>query len=151
MLAVTRLATAVGLLLVAGAAIAQPADSLPRVGYLSPGSPSDPARLRRFEAFRKVLRELGYVEGRNIVIESRWAEGNYDRYPALASDLVRVKSDVIVAVGGAATQATKQATGSIPIVMSTVTDPVGGRLVKSLAHPEGNVTGLSLMAPDIVG
>ena len=151
MLAVTRLATAVGLLLVAGAAIAQPADSLPRVGYLSPGSPSDPARLRRFEAFRKVLRELGYVEGRNIAIESRWAEGNYDRYPTLAADLVRAKANVIVTVGGAATQATQQATKTIPIVMSVVLDPVGSRLVASLARPEGNTTGLSQMAPDIVG
>jgi len=91
------------------------------------------------------------VEGQNIAIETRWAEGNYDRYPALAADLVRVKANVIVAVGGAATQAAQQATRTIPIVMSVVLDPVGSRLVTSLARPEGNITGLSIMASDIVG
>ena len=130
---------------------AQQRDQIPRVGYLSPGSPDDQVRLRRFEAFRQGLRELGYAEGQNIAIESRWAEGNYDRYAVLAADLVRVKSNVIVAVGGAATQAVQQATRTIPIVMSTVLDPVGSRLVTSLARPGGNVTGLSIMAPDIVG
>jgi putative ABC transport system substrate-binding protein len=70
---------------------------VPRVGYLHPGSHSDPARQRRFDAFRKGLRELGYVEGQSIAVESRWAEGKYDRYPALAADLVRSKVDVIVA------------------------------------------------------
>ena len=102
-LAVTRLASAAVLLLLAaplGTAAAQPREKVPRVGYLSPGSSSDPARLRRFEAFRQGLRELGYAEGQNIAIESRWAEGQYDRYPALAADLVRLKADVIVAVGG---------------------------------------------------
>jgi len=154
MLAVARRAAAVVLLLAAdllGPAAAQSLEKSPRVGYLSPGSPSDPARLRRFEAFRQGLRELGYVEGQNITIESRWAEGNYDRYPALAADLVRGKANVIVAVGGAATQAVQQATRTIPIVMSVVLDPVGSRLVTSLARPEGNITGVSLMAPDIVG
>jgi putative ABC transport system substrate-binding protein len=139
------------LLLVAATATTQPGESLPRVGYLSPGSPSDEARLRRFEAFRRVLRELGYVEGRNIAIESRWAEGNYDRYPALAADLVRANAKVIVAVGGATVQAVQQATRTIPIVMSAVLDPVGSGLVTRLARPDGNVTGLSLMAPEIVG
>jgi putative tryptophan/tyrosine transport system substrate-binding protein len=107
--------------------------------------------VRRFEAFRQGLRELGYVEGQSIALEPRWAEGNYDRYPALAADLVRVKSNVIVAVGGAATQAVQQATTTIPIVMSAVLDPVGSGLVTNLARPGGNVTGLSIMAPDIVG
>jgi putative tryptophan/tyrosine transport system substrate-binding protein len=133
------------------AAGAQQGDQIPRVGYLSPGSPSDLVRLRRFGAFRQGLRDLGHVEGQNIAIESRWADGNYDRYPALAADLVRVKSKVIVAVGGAATQATQQATKTIPIVMSVVLDPVGSRLVASLARPGGNITGVSVMAPDIVG
>src|SRR6058998_1085542 len=91
-----------------GTAAAQPAEKIPRVGYISPGSSSDPARLRRFEAFRQALRERGYVEGQNIAIESRWAEGKYDRYPALAADLVRLKVDVIVAMSGAATQAAQQ-------------------------------------------
>src|SRR5712691_12560 len=90
-------------------AAAQPREKVPRVGYLSPGSPSDPARQRRLEAFRQGLRELGYVEGQNVAIESRWADGQYDRYPALVADLVRSKVDVIVAVGGRATQVVQQA------------------------------------------
>jgi putative ABC transport system substrate-binding protein len=133
------------------AAIAQPPEKVPRVGYLSPGSPSDPFRERRFEAFRQGLRELGYVEGQTIALESRWAEGKYERYPALAADLVREQVDVIVTVGGAATQATQHATKTLPIVMSVVIDPVGSGLIASLARPGGNVTGLSIMAPDLVG
>ncbi len=153
-LAVIRPATAVVLLLLSaslGTAAAQPRERVPRVGYLNPGSSSDPLRQRRLEAFRQGLRELGYVEGQNIAIESRWAEGRYDRYPALAADLVRLKVDVIVAQSGAATQATQQATRTIPIVMSLVLDPVGIGLVPSLARPGGNVTGTSFMAPDLVG
>ena len=147
--AALRFATAVVLLLVAmplATAVAQSREKGFRIGYLSPGSSTDPARLRRFEAFRQGLRELGYVEGRGIAIESRWAEGKYDRYPALAADLVGLNVDVIVTVGGAATQAAKQATRTIPIVMSVVIDPLGGGLVPSLARPGGNVTGLSVMA-----
>jgi ABC-type uncharacterized transport system substrate-binding protein len=132
-------------------AAAQPREKVPRVGYLSPGSPSDQARQRRFEAFRQGLREQGYVDGQNVAIESRWAEGKYDRYPTLAADLVRLKVDVIVTVGGAATRAVQQATRTIPIVMSVVIDPVGSGFVPSLAHPGGNVTGLSMMAADLVG
>ena len=107
-LAVIRPATAVVLLLLSaflGTAAAQPPEKVPWVGYLALGSHSDPGRQRDLEAFRQGLRELGYVEGQNIAIESRWAEGKYDRYPALAADLVRSKVDVIVAVSGAATQA----------------------------------------------
>jgi len=140
-----------GLLDTTLAAGAQQAGKVYRVGYLSPGSPSDPGRQRRFEAFRQGLRELGYVEGQNIAIESRWAEGQYDRYSALAADLVRLKVDVIVAVGGRATQDAQQATRTIPIVMSVVIDPVGSGLVASLARPGGNVTGLTVMASDLVG
>src|SRR3989442_11327594 len=148
----TFLATLAGGLLAAPlAAKAQPREKVPRVGYLSPGSPSEPFRRRRFEAFRQGLRELGYVEGQNIAIESRWAEGKYDRYSALAADLVRLKVDVIVAVGGRATQDAQQATRTIPIVMSVVIDPVGSGLVASLARPGGNVTGLTIMASDLVG
>ncbi len=132
-------------------ATAQPPQKVPRVGYLTPGSPSDLARQRRFEAFRQGLRELGYVEDQNIAIESRRAEGKYDRYSALADDLVRLKVDVIVAVGGRATQDAQQATRTIPIVMSVVIDPVGSGLVASLARPGGNVTGLTIMASDLVG
>ncbi len=140
-----------GLLAAPLAAGAQQAGKVYRVGYLSPGSPSDPGRQRRFEAFRQGLRELGYVEGQSITIESRWAEGKYDRYSALAADLVRLKVDVIVAVGGRATQDAQQATRTIPIVMSVVIDPVGSGLVASLARPGGNVTGLTMMASDLVG
>jgi putative ABC transport system substrate-binding protein len=133
------------------AAVAQPRAKVPRVGYLSPGSAADPARLRRFEAFRQGLRALGYVEGQTIALEPRWAEGSYERYPALAADLIRVPVDVIVTVGGAATQAVQHATRTIPIVMSVVIDPLGSGLVPSLARPGGNVTGLSVMASDLVG
>jgi putative ABC transport system substrate-binding protein len=123
------------------AATAQSPDKVPRVGYLNPGSASEPLRQRRLEAVRQGLRELGYVEGQNIAIESRWAEGKYDRYPALAADLVRLKVDIIVAVGGAAAKAAKQATRTIPIVMSLVNDPVGSELVTSLARPGGTSRG----------
>jgi putative ABC transport system substrate-binding protein len=133
------------------AVVAQPREKVPRVGYLNPGSASNPLRQRRLEAFRHGLRALGYVEGQNITIESRWAEGQYERYPALAADLVRVPVDVIVTKGGAATKAAQHATRTIPIVMSVVIDPLGSGLVSSLAHPGGNVTGHSLMASDLVG
>src|SRR3989442_1039860 len=132
-------------------AAAQPLEKVPRVGYLNPGAPSDPLRQHRFEAFRQGLRELGYVEGQNIAVESRWAEGHYERYPALAADLVRVQVDVIVAQSGAATKAAQEATRTIPIVMLHVNDPVGSGLVASLARPGGNVTGTTVMAPDVVG
>jgi putative ABC transport system substrate-binding protein len=133
------------------AAGAQQAGEVPRVGYINPGYSSDPIRVRRLAAFREGLRELGYVEGRNIALELRWAEGRYDRYPTLAADLVRLKVHVIVVIGGAATRAAKQVTGAIPIVMSLVTDPVESGLVGSLARPGGNVTGTSIMAPDVAG
>ena len=155
-MSVPRLAAALTLL--AGAILfmplpaeAQQAGEVRRVGYINPGYASDPVRLRRFEAFRQRLRELGYVEGRNIALEPRWAEGKYDRYPALAADLVRLKVHVIVAIGGAATKATKQVTSTIPIVMSLVTEPVESGLVASLARPGANVTGTSMMAADLVG
>ena len=123
------------------AVVAQPRQEVPRVGYLSPGSSADPARLRRFEAFRQGLRELGYVEGQSIALEPRWAEGQYERYPALAADLIRVPVDVIVVVGGAATRAVQHATRTIPIVMAVVNDPVGSGLVSNLAYPRGTSRG----------
>src|SRR5262245_26935301 len=155
-LTVTRLAASLLLLFFAfplgtAAAQSQEKEKLPRVGYISPGSSDDPMRLRRFEAFRQGLRELGYVEGQSIVLEPRWAEGQYARYPALVADLVRLKACVIVVVGGTATKAAKEVTGTVPIVMSLVIDPVGSGLIPSLAHPGGNVTGTSIMAPDLVG
>jgi putative ABC transport system substrate-binding protein len=144
-----RAVTAAMLLLLSaslGAATAQPLAKGPRVGYLSPGSSSEPAQLRRFDAFRQGLRELGYVEGRNIAIEARWAEGKYEQYPTLLGDLVRSKVDVIVALGGAATQAAQQATRSIPIVMSMVADPLGSGLVSGLAHPGLGASSVVLIA-----
>ncbi len=103
------------------------------------------------EAFLQGLRDLGHVEGRNVVIEYRSAEGKPERLPALAAELVALKVDVIVATGTPASLAAKQATRTLPIVFAGVADPVGGGLVTSLARPGGNVTGLSLLAPELVG
>ena len=105
----------------------------------------------RIEAFRQGLRELGYVEGKNIVIEWRSAEGEFDRLPELAAELVRLKVDVIVSPGPTVTRALKEATSTIPIVMAQDTDPVGSGFVASLAHPGGNITGLSALAPEMSG
>jgi len=137
------------------AAEVEQAGKVPRIGVLSPGSPSgvgrNPSDLAvLFAAFREGLRELGYVEGQNIKIESRWAEGNYDRLPGLAADLVRLKVDVIVTYGTPASQAAKRATGTIPIVMAAIIDPVASGLVTSIARPGGNLTGQSMMSPDLV-
>ena len=137
------------LLTVAVIAEAQQPTKVPRIGYLSAASPS--ANSARIEAFRQGLRELGYVEGKNIVIEWRSAEGKLDRLPALAAELVRLKVDVIVTGGPTATRAAKEATATIPIVMAQDTDPVGNGFVASLARPGGNITGLSTLAPEISG
>ena len=109
------------------------------------------ANSARIEAFRQGLRELGYVEGKNIVIEWRSAEGKLDRLPALAAELVRLKVDIIVTAGPTATRAAKEATSTIPIVMAQDTDPVGTGFVASLARPGGNITGLSTLAPELSG
>ena len=130
---------------------AQAPAKVPRVGFLAPGSASDPGRQRFLDAFRQGLRDLGYVERQNIIIEARFAEGNYDRLPDLAAELVRLKVDVIAAAAVPAIQAAKQATGTVPIVMVVVIDPVATGFVASLARPGGNITGLSLMAPELVG
>ena len=115
---------------------------MPRIGFLSLTSPSDRPPL--LAAFRQRLRELGWVEGQNIVIEYRYAEGRVDRLPDLAAELVRLKVDLIVASAGTQTaMAAKNATETIPIVMIAVRDPVGTGLIASLAHPGGNVTGVS--------
>ncbi len=128
---------------------AQQPKKVSRIGYLSSDSPSTIAE--RIEAFRQGLRELGYVEGKNIVIEWRFAEGKADRLPGLAAELVSLKVDVIVTSGPAATRAAKQATVTIPIVTAQDSDPVGNGLVASLARPGGNITGLSTLAPEISG
>jgi putative ABC transport system substrate-binding protein len=130
---------------------AQGAGRAPRIGVLFTGSPP-PESVRGVEAFRRGLRELGYIEGQSIVLEYRFeAEGRPDRLADLAADLVRLGVDVIVAQTAAHTVAAKQATSTIPIVMGAVSDPVGARLVTSLARPGGNVTGSSLQAPQIAG
>ena len=127
------------------------AGKIARIGFLSPGSASDPRMPLRLGAFRQGLRELGYVEGQNIAIESRWAEGKYDRLPGLAAELVRLKVDVIVTYAPPAIQAAKQASGTIPIVMAGIGDPVATGFVATLAHPGGNITGLSTMSPELIG
>ncbi|MEK6601351.1 MAG: ABC transporter substrate-binding protein, partial [Candidatus Binatota bacterium] len=122
---------------------------VPRIGFLAAVSPS--ALSARIEAFRQGLRELGYVEGKNITIEYRYAEGKLDRLPALAAELVRLKVDVIVTGGATNTRAAKEATNTIPIVMSQDTDPVASGFVASLARPGGNITGLSSLTADLSG
>ena len=122
---------------------------MPTIGFLSGSSVS--AMESRYEALRRGLRELGYVEGKNIVIERRFAEGKVDRVPALAADLVRLKVDVIVTAGPGITRVAKEVTSTIPIVMAQDNDPVGSGYVASLARPGGNITGLSQMGPEIVG
>ena len=125
----------------------QPA-KVSRVGFLLSGSPG---AVPTVDAFRQGLRELGYVEGKNIVIEYRWAEGKLDRLPELAADLVRLKVDVIVASDGQVIRAAKAATKTIPIVMTQSTDPVASGFVASLARPGGNITGLSIMSTELSG
>ena len=128
---------------------AQQSTKIPRIGYLANVSPS--VNAARTEAFRQGLRELGYVEGKNIVIEWRSSEGKADRLPGLAAELVRLKVDVIVTAGGGSTRAAKKATVTIPIVMTYDNDPVGNGFVASLARPGGNITGLSTLSPEISG
>jgi putative ABC transport system substrate-binding protein len=128
---------------------AQQPTKIPRIGYINAGTAStNPARV---EAFRQGLRELGYVEGKNIVIEYRAAEGKLDRLPALAAELVRLKVDVIVTAGPPGTRAVKEANITIPIVMGFDNDPVGNGFIASLARPGGNITGLSALSPEISG
>jgi putative ABC transport system substrate-binding protein len=126
---------------------AQQPTKIPRIGFLGLNSPSS----ARIETFRQGLGELGYVESKNIVIEWRHHEGKLDRLPALAAELVRLKADIIIAVGPPAARAAKEATNTIPIVMMQVGDPVGSGFVASLARPGGNITGLSSLAPELNG
>ncbi len=130
---------------------AQPAAKVYRIGVLSPFSSSfgpGPS----FEAFRQTLRELGYVEGRNITLEYRWADGRYDRFPGLTADLVHLRVDVIFSVWSTpAALATKKATSTIPIVFAGVGDAVGVGLVESLARPGGNLTGSTFITEETIG
>jgi len=128
---------------------AQQAAKIPRIGFLSGQSLSTIST--RTEAFRQGLREIGYMEGKNIVIDWRFAEGKLDRLPALAAELVRLKVDIIVTGGGATTRAAKEVTTTIPIVMAQDGDPVGNGFVASLARPGGNITGLATFAPELSG
>ena len=130
-------------------ALAQQPGKIPRIGYLTGVSPS--TNSARHEAFRQGLRELGYVEGKNIVIDWRSAEGKFDRLPALAAELVRLNVNIIVTGGGATTRAVKEVTTTIPIVMAQDGDPVGNGFVASLARPGGNITGLATFAPELSG
>jgi putative ABC transport system substrate-binding protein len=130
-------------------AAAQQTTKIPRLGYL--GAASASANVARVQAFLQGLREAGYVEGKNIVIEYRYAEGKRERVPALAAELVRLKVDVIVSGGSSVTGPAKQATVTIPIVMTNDPDPVGNGFVASLARPGGNVTGLSTLSSELSG
>jgi putative ABC transport system substrate-binding protein len=140
-----------GLLAAPLAAEAQPAGKMPRIGFLSPSSPSDPRTHRFLEAFKQGLHALGWREAQNITIEYRWAEEKTERLPDLARQLVSLRVDVIVAATTPAILPAKQATATIPIVMAVAVDPVGTGIVPSIARPGGNITGLSLMAPELLG
>ena len=131
------------LLVAPRAAEAQPRGTVPRIGYIgdTPGPYVD--------AFRQGLRERGYIEGETIAIEYRWQEGRHERLPDLVAELVQLRVDVLVPVGTQPSRAAKQATSTIPIVMAQVGDPVGSGLVTSLAKPGGNMTGVSVIGPDI--
>jgi putative ABC transport system substrate-binding protein len=130
------------------AAGAQPAGKMYAVGILGEKA-SDPSEARMWQSFRLGLRELGWIEGRNLRIESRWAEDNYARLPELAADLVRLRVDLIVTRGSTYVQGAKKATSAIPIVFLVHADPVGTGHVASLARPGGNITGLSLLLTEI--
>jgi putative ABC transport system substrate-binding protein len=131
------------------AARAQQAGKLPTIGYSGAGTPLTDSQ--RVAAFVQRLRELGWTDGRNIAIEYRWPEGRSDRVAEIALELVRIKVDVIVTTGTPGALAAKQATSVIPVVMTTVADPVGSGLVANLARPGGNITGLSLQQADVAG
>ena len=149
--AVPSILVAVVLLAVASHSRGAAAEESSRIGYLSPVDPATDSA--RAEAIRLALRELGYIEGQNIAIEYRYAEGKLDRLPELAAELVRLKVDIIVvAEGTCMIRAAKNATKTIPIVMTgTGSDPVRGRPVESLARPGGNVTGLTILSRELGG
>jgi ABC-type uncharacterized transport system substrate-binding protein len=130
------------------AARAQQASKLPTIGFLADSAPSEPSQ--RTAAFVQRLRDLGWIEGRSVTIEQRWAQGRYERFADVGAEFIRLKVDVIVTFGGAA-PAMKQTTSVIPIVFTVDADPVGRGLVASLARPGGNVPGLSLQSTDLAG
>ena len=130
-----------------GVADAQPQKKIPRIGFLGNSTAALEANL--VGPFREGLRELGYVEGQNIVIEYRWADGKYERFPALIHELLAQKVDLIVTAGTPAAQAFQKAGAPIPLVMVAVGDPVGTGIVASLNHPGGNMTGLTSISPEL--
>src|SRR5262245_34216635 len=134
-----------------GSAYAQQAMKIPTIGFLVEGFPSSVSDSSRIEAFRKGLREIGYTDGKNISIDYRFAEGKRNRLAVLAAELVQVRVDVIVTYGTVGTLAVKHATTTIPIVMTSSSDPVARGLVVSLARPGGNITGLSSVSSDLTG
>jgi putative ABC transport system substrate-binding protein len=144
-----RIAVLIATLASCAFAEAQQTAKLPRIGFL--GATAASFIPGRTEALRAGLRELGYVEGKNIAFEYRWADGKLDRLPGLAAELVNLKVDVIVTGGPAATVPARAATRTIPIVMTFDHDPVGSGMVASLARPGGNITGLSILAPELTG
>ena len=138
-----------GLVLLAAplAAEAQPAGKVYRIAYLANGSPTTSAPSA--EGFRQGLRELGWIEGQNVVIEFRWADGNLERLPALASELVRAPVDVLVVAGGPGVRAARQASPTVPIVSAITSDPVAAGFAASLARPGGNITGGAVQFEDL--
>jgi len=132
-------------------AAAQQTEKIRRIGFLTPFTVSDPHNALRLETFRQGLRDLGYVGGKNIIIEYRFAEGRPDRLPDLAAELVRLKVDAILTSSTPGVLAAKNASSTIPIIMIAIADPVGSGIVASLARPGGNVTGLTILAPELSG
>jgi ABC-type uncharacterized transport system substrate-binding protein len=130
-------------------AAAQQTGKVPRIGFLGNSTAALEANL--IGPFREGLHDLGYIEGKNIVIEWRWAEGKYERFPSLIAELIASKVDLIVTAGTPATIALKKATTTLPLVMIAVGDPVGSGLIASLAHPGGNLTGLTSISPELDG
>jgi len=141
------IALGVGVIVTPLAALAQQKGKVWRIGFL--GSVSAAANVARLEALRAGLRDLGYVEGKNIAIEFRWAEGKYERLPELAAELVRLKVDIIMTHGTPGSLAAKQATATIPIVIATISDPVATGVVASLRQPGGNVTGVMFFTQEL--
>lgn len=138
-----------GMLPVSAVTHAQATSKVHRIGFLGNSTAALEANL--VGPFREGLRDFGYVEGQNTVIEYRWAEGNYQRFPALIAELIALKVDLIVTAGTPATLAVKKATTSVPLVMIAVGDPVGTGIVASLARPGGNITGLTSIAQELEG
>jgi putative ABC transport system substrate-binding protein len=146
---ITALALCTILFAVCSSALAQQSSRIPRIGYVDAGSPATTGH--RAQAFAQGLRELGYVDGQNIAIDYRWADGKLERLPGFVAELVQAKVDVIISSATPAIRIAKEQTTTIPIVMAGVTAPVENGFVASLAHPGGNVTGLTHVSPDLTG